>query len=205
MIALGFLVLFFFGATILNLRFSHDITFTGEERIAIPSVTIADPQLGTADALVKITVFSDFSCGSCATLDSMLMEFLLKYPEETLLVWKDMPNETRHSEALRAALAARCAGKQGKFWEYHAQLFARQSQLGEDLYHTLAGEIGLDTPSFALCLEQEETRPLVERTLSEGFALDITATPTFFVNGERFTGSLSKTDVERVLHEALSP
>jgi protein-disulfide isomerase len=202
-ITLSLFVVILFGATALSLRFSNDITYTDAQHIVEPSVTIVDPQLGNEDASIVVVTYSDFSCGSCATIEGILLDFLQKYPNDLRIVWKDMPNETRHSEAMRSAIAARCAAKQGKFWEYNALLFAHQSQLGNDLYQSIAADIGMDTPSFSLCLEHEDTRPLVERALSEGLALEIAATPTLFINGERFVGGLSKTEIERVLSAAM--
>lgn len=203
-LTLGLFVVIIFGATVLSLRFSHNITYTDSLSVTEPSITIVDPQLGSEDASVVVVMYSDFSCGSCATIESILLEFMQHNPNNVRFVWKDMPNETRHDEAMRAAIAARCAGKQGAFWEYNAELFSHQETLGDELYPSLASELGLDTPTFSACLENEDTRPLVERTLSEGLALEITATPTLFVNGERFTGSLSKAEIEKVLSEALA-
>jgi len=202
-ITLGLFVVLIFGATALSLRFSNDITYTDSEAISTPAVTIVDPQLGDKDALVTVVTYSDYACASCATIEGILVTFLQEHPESIRIVWKDMPNETRHSEAVPSAIAARCAGKQGKFWEFNAQLFANQSRLGNDLYQTIASDIGLDTPSFSLCVGNEDTRPLVERTLAEGLALQITATPTLFINNERFTGSLSKSEIDRAISAAM--
>ncbi len=202
-IGLGLIVVIIFGVTALSLRFSNDITYTDTQTISEPSVTIVDPQLGDADAAVTVVTYSDFACGSCATVENILLSFFQKHPEDIRIVWKDMPNETRHSEAIRSSIAARCAGKQGKFWEFNAKLFANQATLGNDLYQTIASDVGIDTPSFSTCLENEDARPLVERTLSEGLALEITATPTLYINGERFTGSLSQSELEKVLTAAM--
>jgi protein-disulfide isomerase len=203
-ITLGLFVLILFGATALSLRFSNDITFTDTVEVTEPSITIVDPQLGSEHAKIVVVTYSDFACGSCATVESILLDFMEKHPDDLRVVWKDMPNETRHSEAVRSAIAARCAAKQGKFWEYNAALFANQSMLGNELYQTIAADVGIDTPSFSACLESEDTRPLVERTLAEGLALEISATPTLFVNGDRFTGSLSRSEIESVLSAALA-
>lgn len=202
-ITLGLFVVLIFGATALSLRFSNEITYTDSEAISTPSITIVDPQLGSEDAPVTVVAFSDYACPSCGTIESILINFLRENPESIRVVWKDMPNETRHSEAIPSAIAARCAGKQGKFWEFNTQLFANQSLLGEELYQNIASELGLDTPSFSTCTTNEDTRPLVERTLSEGLALQITATPTLFINNERFTGSLSASEIERALRAAM--
>lgn len=203
-ITLGLFVLILFGATALSLRFSNDITFTDTLKITEPSITIVDPQLGSEDARVVAVIYSDYACGSCATVEGILLDFMKQHPDDLRIVWKDMPNETRHSEAIRSAIAARCAAKQGKFWEYNAALFANQQILGNELYQAIATDIGIDTPLFSSCLENEDTRPLVERTLGEGLALEISATPTLFVNGERFTGSLSRVEIEKILSLAIA-
>ncbi|NBS68250.1 DsbA family protein [bacterium] len=204
LITLGLFVVIIFGATALSLRFSNQITYTDSIAVSTPSVTIVDPQIGGGEETsVTVVTYSDYACSGCASVEEILMEILQKNPDKLRIVWKDMPNETRHSEAFPAAVAARCAGKQGKFWEFNALLFANQSRLGKDLYQSIASEVGLDTPTFSSCFENEDTRPLVERTLAEGFALEVTATPTLFINGERFTGSLSKAEIEKVLNAAM--
>ena len=108
-ITLGLFVIIIFGATALNLRFSNEINYTDEQNITEPSITIVDPQLGNADAPVVVVTYSDYSCGSCATVEGILLDFIQKHPNDIRLIWKDMPNETRHSEAVRSAIAARCA------------------------------------------------------------------------------------------------
>jgi len=202
-ITLGLFVVLIFGATVLSLQFSNDINYTDGETISAPAITIVDPQLGEEDAPVTVVTYSDYACASCGTIENILITFLQEHPESIRIVWKDMPNETRHSEAIPSAIAARCAGKQGKFWEFNAQLFANQPLLSSDLYQTIASDIGLDTPSFSLCISREDTLPLVERTLAEGLALQITATPTLFINNERFTGSLSKSEIDRAINAAM--
>lgn len=202
-ITLGLFVGLMFGATALSLRFSNDITYTDTTTLDTPSVTIVDPQLGNENAAITVVTYSDYACAGCATVEEILLNYFVNHPQDVRIIWKDMPNETRHSEAVTSAIAARCAGKQGKFWEFNAQLFANQSKLGTDLYQTLASELGLDTPTFSSCVNNEDTLPLVERTLSEGLALQITATPTLFINNERFTGNLSKSEIESVLNAAL--
>ena len=203
-IALGLFALFVFGGMIFAMRFSNDITFTDEELITAPSITIVDPRVGNENAPITIVLYSDYACPSCANVEQMLVAFLVKHPQDVRLVWKDMPNETRHAQAMPAAIAARCAGKQEKFWEYHDALFAQQSALSPELYLSLATALNLDSPSFSSCIEKESTRPLVERTLAEGLALQVTATPTLFINGQRFTGSLSQAEIERVLTAELA-
>lgn len=203
-ISLGLFLIVIFGAITLSLHFSNNITYTDSATVTTPSVTIVDPQLGNENAPVTVVTYGDYACASCGTVETILTDFLKSHPSDIKIVWKDMPNETRHSEAMTSAIAARCAGKQGKFWEYNVELFAHQSTLGQDLYLTLASGLNLDTSAFSTCVENESTRPLVERTLSEGLALNIAATPTIFINNERFTGSLSQSEIIKALTAAMA-
>jgi len=89
-----------------------------------------------------------------------------------------------HAGATRAAIAADCAGAQGKFWEYHRRLTA-----GPDALTSCAGLIELarglvaDEEAFARCLENSAMRAHVERDFHDGVRAGIYGTPTFFIDG----------------------
>lgn len=204
MISLGVLavVIFLFFAN--SLRVKHQITFTDQADLTEPTVTIADPSLGPKNAPVTLVNFGDYQCRSCADLEISLKAIHAEYPQEVRIVWKDMPNPTAHQEALNAALAARCAGEQKKFWEYHEMLMANQSTLGQELYTEIASTLDLRSGAFSRCFEQQETLPLVQRTFDEGSGLGLTATPTLYVNGERYTGAITTSDLRRLIDEQLS-
>lgn len=202
-ITLGVFALIVFIFLIASLRFSNNITFTDDDAATGPSVTIVDPQIGGENAKVTIVNFGDYSCPSCATLDGDLASLLKKYPDDLKVVWKDMPNEQRHPEAIPAAIAARCAGEQDKFWEFHTVLMNNQTELSESLYVQTAGSFGLNVNTFMRCFEDEETKPLVERGFNEGLELAITTTPTIWINNERYTGILTASELEKVVKAAL--
>lgn len=168
-----------------------------------PTITIADPQLGPKEAAVTIVNFGDYQCGSCATLDATLNELQTTYPNDVRVIWKDMPNRAQHENAFPAAVAARCAGEQGKFWEFHKLLFANQTLLSDELYAALATELELNENKFNKCYSTQASAPYVERTEAEGYALEITATPTLWINGERSTGAPSLRDLSRIVEDAL--
>ncbi len=204
MITLGVLavVIFLFFAN--SLRVKNHITFTDRADLTEPLVTIADPALGPKNAPITLVNFGDYECRSCADLETSLKAIHAEYPQEVRIVWKDMPNPTVHQEALNAALAARCSGEQKKFWEYHEMLMANQSNLGPELYTEIATTLDLRSGAFNRCLEQQDTLPLVQRTFEEGSALGLTATPTLYVNGERYTGAMTTSDLRRLIDEQLS-
>jgi protein-disulfide isomerase len=158
--------------------------------ITAPTVTFVNPKKGAGQPKLTIVEFGDYQCESCKDLSEAL-DVLVRTVPEIQVVWKDMPNDSAHSLATPSAIAARCAGDQGKFWEFHDLLFDKQVILSNELFPALAQEIGLDTERFAKCFENQETLPLVEKDLAEALALQITAVPTIFIGDERITGSLT--------------
>ncbi len=196
------LIIFVFFAFSLNTK--NAITFTDGDAPTAPTVTIADPSIGEDDAQITIVNFGDYQCEACADLDETLTAIAEAFPGQIRLVWKDMPNSSVHPEATNAAVAARCAAKQDKFFEYHAYLFANQSSLGPALYAALAEELELKTSSFTRCVDGNDTLPLVERSYEEGLALGIAATPTIYINGERYTGSLTESSIATAIRALLA-
>ncbi len=97
-----------------------------------PRVQVAyDPARlrGDPKAPVVIVEFSDFQCPYCQAVAPTLKKLLLKYEGRVSLAYLDLPLRDIHPQAQSAAEASRCAGEQGKFWEYHDLFFANQSKL----------------------------------------------------------------------------
>ena len=155
-----------------------------------PTVEFINPSIGPADAPVTIVEFGDYLCAPCAALNLTLKRLAAEYPEDVRLVWKDMPAEGQRPGAARAAMAARCAADQGRFWEFQSALFSIQAGLDTDGYLRQAQALGLDNDRFRNCLENRQTEPLVTKDLNEGIRLRIDATPYIFVNGRRLSGAV---------------
>ena len=96
-----------------------------------------------------------------------------------------------------AAEASECAADQGKFWEYYSKLFQNQARLAKSDLVNYAEQIGLDTGNFTACLDSGVMSRRVSSDQSEGFAKEVDATPTFFINGRKFTGVLSVKQFEQ--------
>ena len=108
------------------------------------------------------------------------------------LIWRDFA--WIGDESRLAAQAARCAGRQDKFWEYHDHLF--QNQRGENRgqfsapnLRQFATTVGLDATAFDSCLERAEDLPQIQQELTEARSRGITATPSFLLNGQRLIGA----------------
>jgi protein-disulfide isomerase len=132
----------------------------------------------------------------------VLGQLLADYPGKIRLVFKDFPLPF-HGGAGPAAQAARCAGTAGHFWEYHDLLFAAQPAFARDDLISYAGRLGLHHQSFAACLDSGRFRRAVETDVSQGRALGVTGTPTFFVNGRRLVGAQPVEAFREAVEDAL--
>src|SRR5205085_10842881 len=103
--------------------------------------------------------------------------------------------------ARRAAEAAACAGEQGAYWPMHAQLFAHQDSLGDPSLRQMATGLGLDIPRFMQCLNSSRYEGAWKQSRQEASAAGITATPTFFVNGDMYTGLASRDELSQLVEE----
>jgi len=112
--------------------------------------------------------------------------------EGTLRIeWRDFPYQGQ--ESVDAALAARAAQAQGKFWEYHDLLYDNQSSgnsggYSEENLISLAEEAGLDRRRFEEDLRSARYEETVQADFEEGQGLGISGTPTFFINGRVLVG-----------------
>ena len=102
-----------------------------------------------------------------------------------------------------AALASMAAAEQGRFWEYHDELFLKQNRLGSELYLEIAQGLGLDLKKFSLDMMRPSLRQRVEQDVADGKKAGVTGTPAIFVNGRR----VKQRDIEtmsRLIDEELA-
>jgi protein-disulfide isomerase len=126
-----------------------------------------------------------------------------KYGDQIKFVYMDFPLSF-HNHALDAARAARCAGEQDKFWEYHDALFADQSKLAEPDLKARASKLGLDQQKFAACFDKHEPDAGIVADQMQGHKLGITGTPAFFVNGRALFGAQPPEKFTEVIDEELA-
>jgi protein-disulfide isomerase len=143
---------------------------------------------GPKDAAITIIEFADYECGFCSRVLDSVDAVMKKYPGKVRVVFRDFPLNF-HPNATPAALAARCAGAQGKFWEMHDLLFKDQSGLTTDNYKKWAGDLKLDSAAFDKCLADPEIMAAIQADLKAGSAVGVNGTPAFFVNGVSLSGA----------------
>ncbi len=172
-----------------------------------PRVEVAyDPARlrGSATAPVIIVEFSDFQCPYCRQVQPTLKNLLAKYEGQVSVAYRDFPLRGIHPQAQLAAEASRCAGEQGKFWEYHDLLFANLDKLNRAGLVEHARTLKLDEKQFDSCLSSAKYKAQIEEDLQEGMRAGVTGTPGFFINGIFLRGAKAQAAFERIIQTELS-
>jgi protein-disulfide isomerase len=168
--------------------------------------------MGPASAKVTIVEFSDFQCPFCSRGRQRVDEIKAKYGDKVKVYFRNFPLEQIHPQAFHAAEAAACALEQGKFWEYHNQLFDHQSMYQEkDIvknldknFINLAKEAKLDEKAFAECLKSGKHAAELRHDMEEAQKYGVNSTPTFFVNGHAVRGAQPIEAFSEIIDEELS-
>jgi len=153
---------------------------------------------GQATAGVTIVEYTDYQCPYCQrhaaeTLPAMITEMI--DTGRARYVIKDFPLDSIHPQARAGAVAARCAGEQDAYWEMHDSLFTRQADWSgqttglNDIFTSLATDLGLDGDAFAACLTSGRFDDAIQANQDEGIALGVNGTPAFFINGFPISGA----------------
>jgi protein-disulfide isomerase len=156
-----------------------------------PRVEVAyDPKRlrGNPKAPVMIVEFSDYECPYCHQAEPTVKNLLARYGDKVSFSYRDFPLTSIHGQAMIAAEASRCAEEQGKFWEYHDQLFTA-TKLDKDALVEYARGLKLDDKQFDSCLTSEKYKAEIEKDEEEGRKAGVNGTPGFFINGIEVSGA----------------
>jgi protein-disulfide isomerase len=183
----------------------------------VTSVSVHDAIFrGDSTARVAIIEYADFECPYCgqyerSTFPQILSDYIatgkVKY------FYRDLPLP-EHARAMPAARAARCAGEQGKYWEMHDSLFAKQTALSAPALLDRAKTLGLDTTKFTDCQSSDKYETDIQKNIAEAQQMRIDGTPTFVLgivgpNGDvkiskKFAGTAPYDVFKGVLDELLA-
>lgn len=158
---------------------------------------------GNPKAPVMIVEFSDYQCPYCHQVEPTIKQVLAKYGDTVSLAYRDFPLTAIHSQAEIAAEASRCALEQGKFWEYHDQLFTA-SKLDKDALVEYARNLKLDDKQFESCLTSEKYKSDIAKDLEAGTKAGVSGTPGFFINGIALSGAQGLDAFRRVIDDELA-
>jgi len=159
---------------------------------------------GRVDAPVTIMAFSDYQCPYCVRSEPMLAEVLSRYPDQVRIVHRHFPLDSIHPFARPAAEASMCADEQGKFWEFHDAIFARNGKLSAGSFAEIGSELGLDGDALGSCMSEKRYADFVQQDFEAGRAAGVTGTPAFFVNGVALKGSRDADELSKIVDSELA-
>jgi protein-disulfide isomerase len=139
--------------------------------------------LGKSDAPLTLVEFTDYECPFCKRFYETTFQVLKTNYIDTgklKFISRNMPLPM-HTHALKAALAANCAGEQGKFWEMKDKLFRNQGQLEVEALAKYAAEITLNADLFKICMSDERRQKAISDEGSYINSLGVNGTPTFVI------------------------
>jgi protein-disulfide isomerase len=152
--------------------------------------TLGSPMKGPADAKITLVEFSDFQCPYCSKAVTEIDAVLKAFPKDVKLFYKQFPLTDIHTRAMLASQAALAANAQGKFWQMHDKMFSDNRNLSRENMLKWARELGMDMKRFTADMDSPDTRKQVVRDISDGQQAGVEGTPTVFVNGKHYNGSL---------------
>lgn len=145
--------------------------------------------LGAPNATVSVEEFADFQCPTCASVHTIMKNVQAAYGSRIKFVYRSYPLTQIHKNAYDAAVAAEAAGAQGKFWDMQNQLFTNQQAWANSgdartVFAGYAEKIGIDVEKFKADMLSFNTKGRVDADIARGRALNLTSTPTIFINGK---------------------
>lgn len=158
---------------------------------------------GNVKAALTIVEYSDFQCPFCQRFAPTLQKALDEYKDKVRLVYRHFPLDSIHPYARPAAEASECASEQGKFWEYHDALFARQDELSNDFWVKLAGDLKLDVNKFKSCFDTGKYKQRVETDSQDAVAKGGRGTPYTIIGTTPISGALPYESIKQVIDQAL--
>jgi protein-disulfide isomerase len=142
------------------------------------------PVKGEANAKVTVVEFTDYQCPFCSRY------FRQTWPQldadyvktgKAKFVLRDLPLESIHPQAFKAAEASHCAGEQGKFWEMHDRMFANQTAIGRPDLSGHAQALGLDVGAFDKCIDSGKEAARIRKDIADSEKAGARGTPIFFL------------------------
>ncbi len=168
---------------------------------------------GPKNSTVTMIEFNDFQCPFCKRFRDQTLDLILEnYGARIQYVLMDFPITSIHPQALITHIAARCAGDQGKYFEYHDKIFTNQQVWSrfvpesEDEINELkkyAEDLDMDKALFGQCLDSKKYGEDVLNNMQKGLNAGVTGTPAFFINGQKVSGAQPYTVFQQILEAEL--
>ncbi|HSH18540.1 MAG TPA: thioredoxin domain-containing protein [Candidatus Saccharimonadales bacterium] len=185
--------------------------FTNSNQASAPTGqagTLTNHVKGQGASGVTLTEYGDFQCPACGQYYPLVKQLYQKYQGDIKLQFRNFPLFQIHPNAIAASRAAEAADLQGKFWEMHDMLYENQqswspSQNPQSSFEQYARELGLNVEKFKTDYKSNQVNDRVQADLREGQRLDVSSTPTFFIDGKKISNPTSLEDFSKVIENAI--
>lgn len=168
--------------------------------LTVPDLSnVSKEFIGNKDASVTIIEFGCYTCHYTRAAQPMVEEVINDYKYKIRFIFLHFPIEN-HPYSTEAALASICAEEQGKFWEYHEELF--KQELSPQVFTSIAQNLNLDMNKFNKCMSDMSNNQL-STEIALGKTSGVYATPTFFVNGKSLVGLQNKKQLTKLIDEEM--
>jgi protein-disulfide isomerase len=159
-----------------------------DERLSPPLEEI-DHVRGERGGELELVMFGDFQCPFCLGAQSIVRRLGERLGDRLVFAFRHLPIPERHPLAPMAAQASESAAVQGRFWEYHDELFKAQPKLSRETMLAVARDLGLDAERMAAEIDAEAHAERIARDLASAERSGATGTPSFFANGKHHFGA----------------
>ena len=154
---------------------------------------IRDNSHKTGTGSVQLVEFGDFQCPACGAAEPNVQQLLKDESDKVTFYFRNFPLVNVHQNANASANAAEAAAAQGKYWEMHDKLYQTQTAWStlSDPTETFVGyakDLGLDESKFRDAVTAKKFQSIIDQDVADSNALAVNATPTFYFNGEKYTG-----------------
>lgn len=164
--------------------------------------------LGKGTSGVTLQEFGDFQCPYCGDYHATIKQVLAKYGDTIKFQFSNFPITSAHQNAFAAARAAEAAGLQNKYWEMHDLLYETQSQWSSasdptPYFEQFAKQIGLNEAQFKKDYGSAKVNDAINADMAKANKLNVTGTPSFFINGKSVQISNTVDSFVKVIDEAI--
>ena len=166
-------------------------------------VSEKDHIAGTEKAVIELLEYGDYQCPYCGRAYPIVKNIQEKIGDKMKFVFRNFPLTKIHPHAKMASVATEAAARQGKFWEMHDIVFENQKRLHASALFEYAETIGLDKEQFSKDLEDEALIRKVELDFEGGLRSGVNATPTFFINGEKYEAEWDEHSLESYIRQKI--
>jgi protein-disulfide isomerase/uncharacterized membrane protein len=186
--------------------------YQAAQLVMLPSEAYGGPTSkgfhGDGAPVMEIAELADFQCPGCRMAGQLLRPFMLKHGDKVRLTFHNFPLDGscnpyvpngRHPFACIAAKGSLCAARQGKFWEFHDQVYDHQEEISPSRLEEIANKIGLNVADWQACQKDGGLETQLQKDMQYGDLVGLQSTPTLIVNGHKLVGAHSPAELEKLL------